>query len=408
MKIRRANPDFKKFEASEEDFSKKDVENCANTLIYILNSDSEALKSLQQTVPNLKEVINYVVKVLMCYEFKIKPSSIVIKNEEVNARTKKSNTAMSFGRVNRYWKNKGVYGFVNIYPIMQQTDNLIEYILCLLHEFRHLWQNVQKERGYFVLGFVDGYERVENDLDRLWEILRYSTNFNEFDANIFASSVLKKFMKRGETKKYLPKNEYKRVKSFVNVNIATTWITFVIGSIDRAFVGTLLLPYLIGKKISQKTGFQYPLNYCFDLVDECNKINEARGYRNKDKAQQYLRHSRVPRVLSEREKLRIIDSMLVVFATKHNINPASFGLLVTNAEKKGKGFVFVSKAESSGDENVFGYIVATKDDIRKYQGVEFFDKMVEYFADLEKNNDFVQALNDMKKDCDAVENDNIS
>ena len=172
MKIREANPDFKQFEASAEDFDKQTIDDCERTLMYILKSDSEELKSLQESGVDLKQVVNYAVKVVMCYRFGIKPSCIQIENEEINERTKKSDRAMTFGRVGRYLRRKGVYGVISVYPVMQESDNLIKYLLSLLHEFRHIWQHIQKERGYFVLGFVDGNERMDTDIDKIWHFLK--------------------------------------------------------------------------------------------------------------------------------------------------------------------------------------------------------------------------------------------
>jgi hypothetical protein len=133
-------------------------------------------------------------------------------------------------------------------------------------------------------------------------------------------------------------------------------------------------------------------------VDKCNQINENRGYRNKEKAQQYLRKSRVQREFGRNEKIRIVDSMLTVFATKHNIDPKGFGFMLVDIERKSDQFMFLNREESAGDESVFGYIYLTEKEFSKYQGVEFFDEMVEKFARLEENPDFIDALNQYRGD----------
>ena len=408
MKIREVNPAFKQFEAVEEDFSKESVESSRRFIVSLISADEEWLKFMKEKFPNLKELIVYCIKNLLCYDLKIKPDCIKVEYENEDNESVGSKALMSFGRAGRFSRKQGIFGYVNIYPIMQKQEDIYLFILSLLHEFKHIYQEVARQRGEWVAPNVNMNVKNQNPIDSTWLYLRYCANVCEFDADLYSAKMFKKWLKEGEAKRFLSKKEYNKRIGYVNKKRAQAITVFALGNFNKYSTGVMLVPYLLPKYIGDKFSYRVPRSGSFDVADENNIINERLGYRTVESAQKYLRKSRRNCTLSTYQKLRIIDSMLVVFANKHKIPPKYFGL-IRGTSGKDDGFNF-NDARDTGESDNFGYIKLKEQVLNAYDGVEFFDKMVEYFVKLEQDALFKLALKDwnQRSGQSSIGNENSS
>ena len=396
MKIKKPNPSFQRFEASEDDFNKEFVEDSRNFLINLLKEDEEVLQTLQETYSNFYELISYAVKTVLCYDMKIMPDCIKIHYQDEDCNSIGSKTLMSWGQVSRNGHQDGVFGYVMIYPYILEKRNIVMFISSLLHEFRHIYQDVQKERGHLVVPVVNLKKEPDNAMDNFWLFLKYCASISEFDAEMFSASEMDKWLKESNAKTSLPKEVYNKRKSFINKKYALSTLTFVLGNFNKIGGGIIMSPYLVPKAFVDCARYRLPESSNFDNCDENNIINDKLGYRTKEKAQKYLRKMRRKLDYSEREKLRIIDSMLVVFASKHNIPAKDFGLLRYSPEYK-TNLEFIDARDTGDGAKTFGYVRIKEALLWTLQGVDFFDGMVKNFEELEKDSGFQKAIKDRKE-----------
>ena len=135
MKIRKANPKFKRFEKKKEEFKQEDVDECLFFILKMLKGDEKTLKEMEERLGGYNNVcylVAQMVKYVMCYDMNLNPDCIYITNR----LSSPSGGLMAWGEASSNMWDEGEFGSVIIYQSAYKDKNMVAFIANLIHEFR--------------------------------------------------------------------------------------------------------------------------------------------------------------------------------------------------------------------------------------------------------------------------------
>lgn len=395
MRGQQNNCNLMPYEARCDEVCEKDIKDCERFLISLLCQDEEWLAMWVKMWekygrPTLKDSIITAIKKIKCFELGIKESSIkvVVPDEEDIAES----TVMSFGLANGMLQNQGIYGYLIINPKVYESEDNVSFMLYMLHEFEHVSQYLARERGEKVPKNVCMKYMPDNDFERLWKRVRYASNKCELLANMSAYVTVRTWLDKSGAKEKLSEEEYLKRQNIIEGFMNGAEKQYMLGTIAHIEGCVLLSPYFLCKYLTDINSYKVDKRYDFSFSEDCNKWNEKRGYRTLDKARKYVRKSSNKDFFYDHEKMRLVDSMAVLFATKHKIEPSKFGVVYSMEYGPVSDFVFVDGKDvvEKNRKPVFGFI-EVNDKTFALNGNEYFDCLVKAFSELDKDEAFIEA-----------------
>ena len=409
MKIRKANPKFKRFEKKKEEFKQEDVDECLFFILKMLKGDEKTLKEMEERLGGYNNVcflVAQMVKYVMCYDMNLNPDCIYITNR----LSSPSGGLMAWGEASSNMWDEGEFGSVIIYQSAYKDKNMVAFIANLIHEFRHVWQSVQKQRGHCVPSGVDMGKKPESDEGLFKQAINYAGNALEFDANMFSARMIERWLKDERVKVDLSKEQIEKRVSFARKKRAEAISNFVVGNIGKFSLGVLKSkkPYVFVQKLRSKVrSVSVSAKLAKEKKNREKIFNELemKGTRNEADARGYLAllsdkslTSANGIKLSEEEKYRIIDSMLVIFASEHNINPEMFNFIMTEAEEDDDfDFEFADARSIKKETEEFGVLAIPKTFLKSHDDLYFCTQMEIELEKVENDSAFQKALKDWKE-----------